>query len=180
MKEFEYEDLGLKSKIKYPFKGYMEKEGHFMKNWNRRYFILDDKSKSLTYFTDENCHDKRGEIFLSKSALISHEPDKGDRKFLLLVNGLKKGSLTSTYLSFPTKKEMDSWFVALNELSYGVQVSIPGIFPDPFRLETKMKIIYKTSDLTNSSTAPASVKRLPPTIEVRYLNPIKINLYFFF
>ena len=43
-----------------------------------------------------------------------------------------------------------------------------------------MKIIYKTSDLTNSSTAPASVKRLPPTIEVRYLNPIKINLYFFF
>jgi len=58
--------------------------------------------------------------------------------------------------------------------------NVPGIFPDPFRLETKMKIIYKTSDLTNSSTAPASMKRLPPTIEVKYLNPIKINLYFFF
>jgi len=153
------QDMGFNSKITYPIYGWLEKEGHFMKSWNRRFFVLDSKSKTLTYYTDEKRTDKRGEVILSSNlGQVALENDHGDRKFLIRFTGIKKGVSTPTFLSCASQNDMKMWYEALSEVSFGNLISLPEIFPDPFRNSAKMKIVFKLADATNTPYA-ATLKR---------------------
>ena len=53
--------------------GYMSKQGGFVKNWKRRYFVLSLKDQRLYYFTDENKKEIKGFIDLPHARVVSSD-----------------------------------------------------------------------------------------------------------
>ena len=49
-------------------RGFLQKEGHVNKNWNRRYFVLENNT--LSYYTDVKCGDRKGSVLLTERVHI--------------------------------------------------------------------------------------------------------------
>jgi PH domain/Phosphatidylethanolamine-binding protein len=162
MLEEESNDLGFTSKMTFPISAWMEKEGHIMKSWNRRFFVLDGTTKSVIYYSDSTKNDKKGEIVLNRHAGCSIEPDRPDHKFLMNVAGSKRGSVTTTLLSFESEKSRKTWYDAIMEISQGIEVRVADIIPDSFRLELPMRITYSSNPAKNGVTSPSRRASLNP------------------
>ena len=68
--------------------GWMQKKGGILKNWSRRYFILN--KQSLVYFRQEQ-DNPLGRIFLSDIVRIEKEGIESKRDFVFLLHTKKRG-----------------------------------------------------------------------------------------
>lgn len=137
-----HQDIGLAVKHRYPKTGELYKEGHIMKNWKSRWFSLDYETRVLSYYEHRDLQEHRGDIHLGHHCQISKADDHGGRKFIINVIGMKKNHMQTTYLSCGSSHERDQWHSALEEVAFGPLISIPELFPDPFRNETRLRIVY--------------------------------------
>ena len=183
-------DIGLEVKHRYPKSGELYKEGHIMKSWKSRWFVLDNTTKVISYYEDRSCKEHRGDIHLGHHCQITKEDDHGDRRYIINVTGLKRNSVQTTYLSCGAEHERNQWFDALSEVAFGPLVSIPEIFPDPFRSETRLRIVYtmdnqdRHSEMSssdphfNNKTTPKRRTSTKPTVVVHngtYVQPMVTN-----
>ena len=137
-----HQDIGLAVKHRYPKTGELYKEGHIMKNWKARWFSLDYEKRVLSYYENRDLQEHRGDITLGHHCQISKADDHGGRKFIINVNAMKKNHMQTTYLSCGSSHERDQWYSALEEVAFGPLVSITELFPDSFRNETRLRIVY--------------------------------------
>ena len=172
-------DIGVGSRIAFPITGWLEKEGHVMKNWNARFFRLMADGGTLEYFSDETMKERKGEIFLDGRSEIKLGEDHKDRKYIITVSGLKHGRQnTVTYLSCASFNEQQIWFDALKEVAFGLQVDIPEVFSFKFRCQTKLLITYAdpNGDSNDSSSkTPRRRASMSSEMQVRngtYIQPL--------
>ena len=144
-----------------------------MKNWNSRFFVLERGAKCLQYYTDDTKKDKRGEIILDGKSIVAPEEDHKDRKFLINVTGLKHNRSVITYLSCASHNERQIWYDAITEVAFGLQVRIPEVFPDKFRSQTTLNIVYYDETMrspdTNEKITPSKPKKRASMKEVELL-----------
>ena len=150
-----HQDIGLNVVHKYPKAGELYKEGHIMKNWKSRWFILDIDKQVLSYYEDRTLKEHKGDLHLGHHCTIAEEPDRGGRVFVLSVTGLRKNHHQVTYLSCGSSHDRSQWRSALEEVAFGPLISIPELFPDPFRNETRLRIAYTdTNEYEKSLSSP--------------------------
>ena len=57
-------------------KGWLTKQGHFRKNWKRRFFVL--KANSLHYYRTRDLLEKKGQLVLNRNSKLLNVPDSED------------------------------------------------------------------------------------------------------
>jgi hypothetical protein len=97
--------------------GYLTKMGSVRKNWKRRWFLLDKKSGTLTYFEGEQGETKRGvneKGFIDMRNVETIEP--GDPDVLLIkmtTNDLEVGKMREWQFRSISQEERDEWVAVL-------------------------------------------------------------------
>lgn len=92
--------------------GYLTKEGHIVKNWKKRWFVL--KGVDLYYFENKSAVKLKGLINLTDVVIMS-ATIKGISDFGISIIPSKAGSDSKEYLLYAeTKKSADSWIKILS------------------------------------------------------------------
>ncbi|XP_069084273.1 differentially expressed in FDCP 6-like isoform X2 [Pleurodeles waltl] len=88
-------------------KGYLWKKGLTRRNWNERWFVL--KPPHLSYYTDEDLRDKKGEMILDVECVTVILPDKENRRCLFCVKTPER-----TYeMSASDMRQRQDWMLAI-------------------------------------------------------------------
>lgn len=127
----------------------MDKKGHIIKNWRKRYFSLDMEKKTLNYYADEERSIFKGTYSVSPSStVVISESELEGFAYAFTLTALKNGSSQSTLvMATETSEDRERWVSALSECAEGVKVNQPKLC-DPFRLKTPVKLTFTHKDLT--------------------------------
>lgn len=88
--------------------GWLEKKGHIIKNWKRRYTILE--GNELSYHTDETLRNKKGSIQLDQSTKVQiRDGSTHSWKFRIISNG------KHLELSAGSENERDLWVTTIRD-----------------------------------------------------------------
>ena len=60
--------------------GWLEKEGHLFKNWQRRWFVVE--KHRVAYYGSEQKQNLKGTYVLDKGSRVVRSPAKGNKKFI--------------------------------------------------------------------------------------------------
>jgi hypothetical protein len=89
--------------------GWLEKKGHLIKNWKRRYVTIEDSE--LSYYLDESLRQKKGGILLDQTTkVLVRDGTRHSWKFRILSHG------KSLELSAVSEQERDFWVTTIREL----------------------------------------------------------------
>jgi phosphatidylethanolamine-binding protein len=142
------EGLRLKSSIGFPLECWAEKEQKEHKeqktqlSWHRRKLILDDKTKTLQYYTDESKEDKKGELLMIPEIIdVIELDDNREDKPNVVINLKREGTCVATF-AFSTSAEKQLWYTALLDVIMGPKVFVPEIFADGFRVSIPLEVQY--------------------------------------
>lgn len=98
--------------------GYLSKEGHILKTWKKRWFVL--KGNFLYYFKDNSLSNLRGVISL-KDVTIKEAPGK-EHPYCFAIR--KKNTFgETTFLSSSNKKDYKEWLNLLKVVTSSMNIS---------------------------------------------------------
>lgn len=135
------------TKYKLSKSGWLHKQGHFVKNWRRRYFHLFEGSikyyASDTYIDSEpqDMTKPKGEITLTSTTKVVENLSLNKSSFIIQIDGVP--SSNDLWIDALTEGEKIKWMHAIEEqiLIMGVCKKLninPGNFLDNFRCEKLM------------------------------------------
>jgi hypothetical protein len=113
--------LKLGSIIKFPKEGWLHKQGHFMKNWQKRYFSLSLHEKKLFYYTDESKQTCKGEYRIDSCSTIAVKDDSVNSQYsyLFILHANRKGVEEALLMSASDKESRYLWIIAIEEVIKG-------------------------------------------------------------
>jgi phosphatidylethanolamine-binding protein (PEBP) family uncharacterized protein len=129
--------------------GWMDKKGHLIKNWRKRYFSLDMEKKTFNYYADEEKSIFKGTYNITEaSTVIMSETEHDGYAFAFTLTALKNNTTLSTlFMATDTAEERDKWVAALSECAEGININQPKLC-EPFRNKMPISITYTHKDLT--------------------------------
>jgi predicted ester cyclase len=98
--------------------GWLEKEGHTIKSWRRRWVVLDKDTNILSYYKAENKRSKCGEMFITRNTALSNLLDghsAGKTHLFAILSTENKGQ-NYLLLSAPSSEEKNAWMGCLQTL----------------------------------------------------------------
>jgi hypothetical protein len=99
--------------------GWLTKEGHIRKNWNRRYFVLEGSrlTDAVQYYQDETLSKKKGEIPLTQCSIVDTFEGKGQQQYCFEITTTKKNGNNAEkikyYLCAENELEKNRWITAI-------------------------------------------------------------------
>jgi uncharacterized protein YbjT (DUF2867 family) len=96
--------------------GWLEKEGHFFKTWQRRWFVVE--KHRVAYYDSEQKQNLKGTYVLDKESKIVPCPQKGKRKFVFALHAKGSGGEV-LYMNASSQDEMEKWEAAINRAIKG-------------------------------------------------------------
>jgi hypothetical protein len=116
-------ELWAKSKEEGILEGWLTKESHdflaVFRKWELRFFVLNFKTRTLAYYTDNTYTDQRGSYLLGDSSTVCVNYARNPKKPMLEVTGSSRGSKQQKlFLVTPTLQAITLWYVGLR---YAVQ-----------------------------------------------------------
>ena len=126
--------------------GWMEKKGHVIKTWRKRYFSLDMEKKTLSYYGDEGKTIFKSTYVISPSSEVNLLQETDGYKHVLSLKGTSNGSESVLIMATETAEEKERWYEALCEAAMGVKINQPKLC-EPFRNIHPLKIIFTHNDL---------------------------------
>ena len=94
--------------------GWLEKEGHWFKNWKKRYFVLDGNG-SLAYYTDDTRGKIKGSYQLSSTSSVNSIKEQGSRRFRFVVRAHGANGSDVLVLSAGTDTDRELWMSKLEQ-----------------------------------------------------------------
>lgn len=137
------EKFGFRPNHKDGMRGYLHKQGHNVKNWKLRYFVLE--SDAVRYYIDETLHQLRGEWKLSKTSIArikdSSIDDRGN--LIELMANRFSGEKDTLILSARSPDEQKNWLNAITEKINGslIEVNQPDLWAK-FHVEFYTRISF--------------------------------------
>ena len=108
--------LKLGSLILFPKEEWLHKQGHFVKNWQKRYFSLSLLDKKLFYYADDSKKNCKGEYLIDACSTVMVKEDDPQHPFLLILHAKSKGADETLLMSAPDKHSRDLWVIAFEEV----------------------------------------------------------------
>ena len=145
------------------------KFGHgAMAKWAPRYFVLDAKKKSLTYYShsDKAENNKLGSYSLGSDKTTVERNEKSGRPHCILVFGQSENNnnkQTDLWLDAGSPLLLNEWYQALKRAKLGNPVSKP---PPPSEVEhAQIAIIHFEEELKELQKDPNNVLEIEATEE---------------
>jgi len=126
-------------------KGFLDKKGHVRKNWNIRFFVVEN-GDTIKYYIDNTLSKLKGSFSLNGIKIIEEEEAKG-KQFAFSVTE-KSGKIF--LLSAATAKEKQTWIRTLAFLSTGVlsEYKVQSVTPRISQMEFSGSRLAKTGWLS--------------------------------
>jgi len=94
-------------------KGFLTKQGHVIKNWQVRYFLI--KEKELIYYVDQTMAKEKGRIILDTTVSAISENSIENHENCFSIHTPSK----VFFLSSPSFKEKQNWINAIKYITKG-------------------------------------------------------------
>jgi predicted ester cyclase len=98
--------------------GWLEKEGHTIKSWRRRWIVLNKDTNVLSYYKDEYKRSKCGEMFITRNTALSNLLDghsAGKTNLFAILSTENRGH-NYLLLSAPSSDEKTLWMQILQNM----------------------------------------------------------------
>jgi uncharacterized protein YbjT (DUF2867 family) len=92
--------------------GWLSKQGHKFKNWNKRWFVLEPHQ--LLYYSDILKTDLKGSFEITSTSFLARLPDMGGRRNLLRLHSQGSGG-SQLLMSATSAAEMHAWETSINK-----------------------------------------------------------------
>lgn len=103
--------------------GWLTKESHdiisVFRKWELRFFVLNFRTKTLSYYTDNTYANQRGSYILSDISVVNVNYIRNPKKPMLELTGTSRGSVQRLYLVTPTVQTITLWYVSLRHVVRG-------------------------------------------------------------
>jgi hypothetical protein len=124
--------------------GYLTKEGHFIKNWKRRFFCLGPTA--ITYYPDESMKVRKGVYALDTSCKIVKEDAIKGRMFCFSISA--DGGSRYLLMQAESERDMDAWILSIKGVIdprpiSGAPQSLSKVFADVAVIEDEPEIVQE-------------------------------------
>ena len=132
---------------KYPpvLEGWLEKEGHIVKNWKKRFFILEMKTRVLRYYRNADLSYMAGEYHIDSKSIVTTEDDRPKLHIFNVISlkAMKIGEKeTILFMCANTLEERDRWLGALQEAISGVRIYQPELMEKEFTNSCPLTVTF--------------------------------------
>ena len=151
-------------------RGRLYKQGHVIKNWRPRFFVLE--RRKIKYYTDETLFRINGEFAINEETAIYDYPGEVEgRKFLFYVTVLD----AVLFLSAQSQRDKMEWMEAITDAVHNgfKLVQQPELWLDPFYPSVDLGIVFEPG---NSSGNGSSNNNNNYSIHVEYGNILKPSM----
>ena len=143
----------------------MEKKGHLVPNWKRRYFSFDPSKGALAYYADDDKRNfKSSYIVAADSNIEVVEAGLDKHKFVLKLVARTNGKESVLFMAPNTIEERERWFEIFAELIWGVKVNQPKLC-GLFRNQVPLKIKYGMTEVNDGCVLLPEITENTPIIE---------------
>lgn len=131
----------LKSQFSNIEEGWVVKQGHYRKNWNKRYLSMDMERHLLSYYADETKKVFKSQYHIFANSTVKLMKETTSLPTVLSLQAMNEGQEKTLNMQFETQTEQERWHEILMEAIAGVKVKQPKLC-DPFHNSIPMKITY--------------------------------------
>lgn len=97
--------------------GWLWKKGHRIKNWKRRWFVLDrHHGFVLSYYEKDNKKTLKGTYILSASAYITKVAAEGTRQFLFVLHASGSNGEGELVMAAASPTDLTNWTSGINNM----------------------------------------------------------------
>ena len=122
--------------------GWMEKKGHVMPTWKRRYFSFDKGKRLLSYYSDEEKRHFRSDYNVVANSIVEvMEQGLDKHQFVIKLTGQTHGKDSVLYMAASSMEDRERWFEIFAEVIWGVKVNQPKLC-EMFRNQVPLDIHY--------------------------------------
>eukprot|EP01038_Epipyxis_sp_PR26KG_P015099 gene15099-20316_t len=148
------QSFGFNAKYPNGLRGYMDKRGHFIKNWQRRYFVLN--KCELVCYHDDSCTgmstlytiDSTSKVNSTISTNSNSIEDHGRTDLFTIQMKSQSGIDELLYFTASTTSERDAWIIAISEsIQYGFHsISQPDVWIHSFQPKYQLNLLYSSHE----------------------------------
>ena len=129
---------------------WMEKKGHVIRTWRKRYFSMDMEKKTLSYFGDEGKTIFKSQYCIDSKSVVTLREDIDGHNYCLSVKAMCNGAESILFMSAEDEEKRDRWYEILSEAALGVKINQPKLC-EPFRNALKLEVSYVSAGLSISA-----------------------------
>ncbi|XP_071790193.1 uncharacterized protein [Asterias amurensis] len=121
-------------------KGLLFKRGHKIKSWKERWFVL--KPGCLSYYTNRNEKEKKGDVFITSCWEAENIPDQKSYKnvFAIWTKECKQQEKTRYELSAPDPRTRQAWLIAVRAIVQREQTKGKGQYGELLKRREKRRL----------------------------------------
>lgn len=121
--------------------GWVMKQGHVRKNWNKRYLSMDMERHLLSYYADETKKAFKSQYHIFANSVVKLMKESTSLPSVLSLQAMCEGTEKTLNMTFETQTEQERWHEILMEAIAGVKVKQPKLC-EPFHNSIPLKVVY--------------------------------------
>ncbi len=152
-------------------RGRLYQQGHVIKAWRSRFFVLE--RKKIKMYTDETLFRVNGEFVINNETVVYDMPGESEgRKFLFYVSTKGAATLDDVLcLSAQSQRDKMEWMEAISDAKHNgfKLVNQPELWLDAFFPSVDLAVLYDNNSIfvEYGNMLKPSMTELPPSVTLR-------------